>query len=253
MKSPQTTASRTKPAKALRTVPAPQLPAAPPAAAESPRDALVLSADPMAQREEIKHVFVNVVGGQIFAALLKPYVSFGPRGDDGHLATKAAKDFVSALKDSIRPRDVIEEMLIMQMAWTHARLARLVDRAPLQENRENVRIVHDACDRAAATFRRQMLALAEYRRPPRTDAFVAIHQANLANQQVVNNAQTPNTAGTVASNELGLPPAKALPPDAGGAEIASRVGTAECPLAVEHRPAVEQRQEPEPLQRPQAR
>ena len=89
----------------------------------------------------------------------------------------------------MKPRDVIEEMLIVQMAWTHARLARLSAVAMDQTQTQNVRVVNEAADRAANTFRRQMLALAEYRKPPRSDAFVAIKQANVAAQQVVQNLE----------------------------------------------------------------
>ena len=82
-----------------------------------------------------------------------------------------------------------EEMLVIQAAWTHARLARLSSIAHSQENRENLQAVHEACDRAANTFRRQMLALAEYRRPAQANSFVAIRQANVASQQVVQNVE----------------------------------------------------------------
>jgi hypothetical protein len=63
-------------------------------------------------------------------------------------------------------RDPLEEMLVVQALWTHTRLARLSSIANQQTNPNHLKVVNDACDRAANTFRRQMLALAEYRRPP---------------------------------------------------------------------------------------
>jgi hypothetical protein len=68
------------------------------------------------------------------------------------------------LFDRMQPRDPLEEMLIFQCLLTHARVAHLSNRACLSVNLEVVRITNEYADRAANTFRRQMLALAEYRR-----------------------------------------------------------------------------------------
>jgi hypothetical protein len=153
----------------------------------------------------------------------------------GSLAGESAALFVGNLLESMRPRDFLEQMLCLQAAWTHARLAHLSGMANQQTETKNVRVVHDACDRAANTFRRQMLALVEYRRPPRTDAFVAIKQANVANQQVVQNAEIRKTESANGSNEQGSAPPKALPPHADGVEFIA-TGRAEQPaVAVEHR------------------
>jgi hypothetical protein len=64
-------------------------------------------------------------------------------------AEKVAALFVEAIKESVQPRDAIEEMLVLQMAWTHARLARLSAIASQQTQTKNVQVLNDACDRAA--------------------------------------------------------------------------------------------------------
>src|SRR3712207_7603202 len=43
---------------------------------------------------------------------------------------------------------------------------------------DKLRVLNDACDRAANTFRRQAQALADYRNPRRGDTFIAAKQAD---------------------------------------------------------------------------
>jgi hypothetical protein len=151
----------------------------------------------------------------------------------------AALEFIAALRESVQPRDAVEEMLVMQMAWTHARMAKLLSLATSQEATVNVRVVNEACDRAANTFRRLMLALADYRRPPRSDAFVAIKQANVAGQQVVHNHAANNSEiGEVSgvSNEQGFARQAKLPAVAEGLSETQDFGKAKSTMAVEHRP-----------------
>jgi hypothetical protein len=187
-----------------------------------------LPADPAAQRQAVRDLFVNTVGANVLSKQLQPFVSSA----DGKTDPAAAEMFVQAIRESVQPRDALEEMLVVQMAWTHARLSRLSAIASDQERRANVQVVHDACDRAANTFRRQMLTLAEYRRPAPAGSFVAIKQANLANQQVVQNVECPNR---IASNEQGPAPA-ALPPVTKRFELSEDNGAAKQAVAAEHRP-----------------
>ena len=66
---------------------------------------------------------------------------------------------------------------------------------------KSIRTIHEYADRASNTFRRLMLILAEYRKPPRVgDSFTAIGQANIAGQQVVVNGGQENGNAT---NEQG--------------------------------------------------
>ena len=183
--------------------------------------------DPAGQRSAAKGVYLDRVAGMVVGRQLQPFVT-DTDGCDG------ARAFVAALRESVQPRDAVEEMLLFQMAWQHARLSRLSAISCQQENRENLRVVNDACDRAANTFRRQVLALAEYRRPARTDAFVAIKQANLANQQVVQNVENQISSASNATNEQGSIPAKAVPALAGGAVVAPEFGARGDAVAAQH-------------------
>jgi hypothetical protein len=191
---------------------------------------VILPIDPAAQRQAIKEVFLNVVGANVLSAQLRPFVS----DDANPTSSKGAELFIEAIRESVQPRDAIEEMLVVQMAWTHARLARLSAIAHNQEQRGNVQVVHDACDRAANTFRRQMLALAEYRRPPRQDAFVAIRQANVSGQQVVQNFTNAGAKGTIDANEQGCGLPQAVPALSAGAASPAGVGVPQPAVAVEH-------------------
>jgi hypothetical protein len=215
-------------------------PAALPKPAETPaqqqgqdkgRRSITLPADPAEQRLAVKDTYINVMGASVFGAQTRAYVS----DDSG----RVAETFIAAIRESVRPGDAIEEMLVVQMAWLHARVAKLSLLAMDQTQTNNVRVVNDACDRAANTFRRMMLALAAYRRPPQAAGFVAIRQANVANQQVVQNVDSQNPSPdfrkTVASNEQGSAPA-ALPPVAEGIELPAGDGAAKQAVAAQHRP-----------------
>lgn len=143
--------------------------------------------------EKLRDLHTNGYGGYIYGCVLKSV--FGE-------ASKSDPMLYSMLTmESLKPRDPLEEMLIIQALWHHARLAELTVNAPAQKNPEWFKLYHEAADRCANTFRRLMLTLAEYRRPHRGDNFTVVHagQANLANQQVVNQ---PISKGT-SSNEQG--------------------------------------------------
>jgi hypothetical protein len=196
-----------------------------------------------------KDIYLSMVGANVIADQMQYFVTTEGSTPD----YRSAAIFVAGIKESVQPRDAIEEMLLMQMAWTHARLARLSGIAHQQTATSNVRIVNDACDRAASTFRRQMLALAEYRRPARTDAFTVVKQLNAAQQQLVHNAQAENTAKPVASNELGSSTPAALPPHAEGSDLAARVGPPKQAVGVEYRTQDEGGEGPRQQERPQAR
>ena len=71
--------------------------------------------DPAAQRRAVKDTYINVMGASVFGAQTHAYVQDG--------SGKAAEMFMAAVLESVEPRDAIEEMLIVQMAWLHARMA----------------------------------------------------------------------------------------------------------------------------------
>ncbi len=110
---------------------------------------------------------------------------------------------VEDLLKRLKPRDPLEEMLVIQALWTHARLAKLSELAIMQTEIKQVQVVHDACDKAANTYRRHMLALADYRRPSRPGVFMPVSQLNAAGQQVVQNAENSKSEKRNATNEQG--------------------------------------------------
>src|SRR5271154_4008879 len=63
--------------------------------------------------------------------------------------TRNAGVFIRDLLEMMKPRDPFEEMLVLQAAWTHARLARLSTLATHEYNPDAIRIKNEACDRAA--------------------------------------------------------------------------------------------------------
>jgi hypothetical protein len=151
-------------------------------------------------------------------------------GKDATL-NKSVMPYVADLWARFSPRDPVEELLLSQMIQTHARLMYLNAFAQQQKHIKWAAMMHEAADRAANTFRRQMLALAEYRRPPRPKSFTAIGQANIAQQQIVQNGgvgagQNGNSENETATNEKGSTPRPALPADGGGAGVAARLDPA---------------------------
>jgi hypothetical protein len=155
--------------------------------------------------------------------------------------TAYARDVIAR----IAPQDPAEEMLAAQMLFAHARVTRLTELANRQTDVEGIRVVNEYADRASNTFRRLMLALAEYRRPPRSgDVFAVVKQANIAGQQVIQSHEKTTEKST---NEQGCDgaggPARILPaatpglpavPE--GARIAAFNGEAREAVGAVHRP-----------------
>lgn len=192
-----------------------------------------------------KSIYHNMVlGATVYCHQLKLFLP-----DAGSLS---GSEYVSQMVAEMKPRDPLEQMLIAQALWCHCRSARLSAIANEQTETANVRVVNDACDRASNSFRKLMLALAEYRRPPRTESFTVVKQANVAQQQVVNNAQNQILARPNPSNELEST-ASALLPDSGGLGIpaTSSVGTET--VAVEHRTQDQDGKVPKPDERKETR
>lgn len=180
-------------------------------------------------------------------------------GENGRLHASAhGRDVINRMA----PRDAAEEMLVAQLLFAHARVMRLTEMANRQTDIEAIRVYHEYADRASNTYRRLMLALAEYRQPPRTgDTFAVVKQANIAGQQVIQNHEI---ATTNATNEQGLRPntssdrsspanPAALPADTGRVSFpAFNSPTREAVEAV-HRPQNARRQDPFTSERDEAR
>jgi hypothetical protein len=203
----------------------------------------MLPRDPGAQRDAVKDAYINVLGAAVLGVQTRAYV----HDDSG----RTAETFLASLRESVQPRDAVEEMLLVELAWTHARLAALSAMAVQQTQTVNLKVINEACDRAANTFRRLMLALTDYRRPRQVPAFVAIKQANLANQQVVQNGQGPDFENNCRPNEQGSTPA--LPPVGQWPAFTAGGRPDEQTVASEHRPQDDGGQGQEQAERAQAR
>src|SRR5262249_7438177 len=128
----------------------------------------------------------------------------------------------------------MEEMLVMQALWTHARLARLTGLASQPHTPSDMSILNELCERAANTFRRQMLALSEYRNPRKGDSFIAVKQANLAQQQVVQNVENGKPQMGNTTNEQGSTGRKMLSAHEAGIEISAVEHLAKQAVAGQH-------------------
>jgi rubredoxin len=134
--------------------------------------------------------------GVIYGLTLAPML--GAKGEA--LACGYARDAI----DRMAPRDAAEEMLVTQLLLTHARVMHLSMLANNATQIDQMRTLHEYADRASNTYRRLMLALAEYRRPPRTgDTFAIVKQANIGGQQVIQNHEN---STRIATNEQGSLP-----------------------------------------------
>jgi len=142
----------------------------------------------------VRLVHGSVFGGAVYSGQIREAFNLEQLTDTAYL-------HVDAVVKSMKPRDALEEMLIVQALWTHARLAQLHQRATVRQTLDGSRTLHEAIDRAANTFRRQMLALNEYRNPRQGDSITLVKagQANLAHQQIVN----PGLGSEKGTNEQG--------------------------------------------------
>jgi len=195
---------------------------------------------------EIHHTFTLL-------ATLNRYQMEKIGGKVGNPIAESSAKFVCDLMERFKARDPIEEMLFSQMVLTYGRMAYLTAYADQQSNIKWATMMHEAADRAANTFRRQMLALAEYRRPLRANSFTAIGQANIAQQQVVQNRISENET-TNEQGSSGTPgTAKMLPPDGQGAASPAGSRAPGAAVAGEHGTEDGGREGAGERERPQAR
>ena len=161
---------------------------------------------------------------------------------EGMNAAQSAFTYAADVMDRMEPRDPMEEMLVSQAMCAHARVLRLTDLANRQTTLAGTKTVHEYADKASNTYRRLMLALAEYRKPPKAgDTYTAIQQANIAGQQVVMNDRNRNTTNeqgcsdghTQDDDARQAPPA--LPPLAGGAGVPACVRIPDEAMGAVHR------------------
>ena len=209
------------------------------AGAAKPGEVITLSGDPLELPRQAKALHLYGVGGMTIAAMADAGKFF--KANDKATGNMVAEAFLGELARSVKPRDAVEEMLVIQMAFVHQRVANLSLKAAEQELTRNVAVVNHALDQACNTFRRQMLALTEYRRRPQPNVFAPIRNANVAKQQVVQvrGGADEDSQHGFGANELGSRQAApaALPAVGRGPGVPAGVGAAAAAVGAEHGPA----------------
>ena len=190
--------------------------------------------------------------GTVYASAIRPLT--------GSAVDRQAILYAKDVLTRMAPRDAAEEMLVAQLLFAHARVMRLTEMSYKQTNVETISAVNECADRASNTYRRLMLALAEYRRPPRAgDTFAVVKQTNIAGQQVIQNHE--NSRQT-ASNEQGSspahgpasgPPPAALPADAGRFDVPAFLRPTGEAVEALHRPSDARGQGPVAVERDHSR
>jgi hypothetical protein len=102
------------------------------------------------------------------------------------------------------PDDLIDTLLTQQTMWLHARMGHLSHFASIQKNHRSMQMLHEAADRAAGACRRHLMALAEYRDPSRRK-FMAVKQANIAQQIVVTPRRKRGRPRKIRNDEVVMP------------------------------------------------
>ncbi len=189
-----------RPATNKQPPPAPADPARSMAPVTAPAGLVVrVTGDPNKEPHAAREIHRNAIAGAVYANAIKQRI--GAMLPDS--IAQSAMLYVDDLIERMSPRDPAEEMLVIQLVLTQARVLHLTDMANRQQGLEQIRTLHEYTDRASNTYRRLMLTLADYRRPPAATSFTAIRQANIAKQQVVQNHEN---FGTKATNEQGCTP-----------------------------------------------
>jgi hypothetical protein len=146
---------------------------------------------------------------------------------------KTAQAFTLDVAEQMKARDPLERMLIDQMIWTHVRIGRLSRLATQQNGLKQVQVVNEATDKALNAFRRQMLALQEYRSPRPAPSFTAISQQNIAlmNGSEPQKSQIKNVTNEKETGDV-TPQTKALPADTGSVGLPADLHPAHQAVAV---------------------
>lgn len=194
---------------------------------------LTLPGDPVTDKAAARKLHGPGIAGMVYGNAVAQRMNLLCGGFE---VSDSGGNYIADMLERMAPRDPLEEMLVVQAALAHARVLHLTEHANRQERLESIRTVNEYADRASNTYRRLMLALHEYRKPPRSgDTFTAIRQANIAGQQVVQNGEIP--ASRNATNEQRSEPAeppKALPAESGGLGVVAGLGNPREALGAVH-------------------
>jgi len=173
------------------------------------------------------------------------------------MAAVAARSF----QKQMRPKDALESLALTQAFMTHGRVAWLTKLAASQKDPQSLVTINEACDRASGTFVRLMRGISEYRQPKNLGTAISIGQANLAQQQVVQNIRKVRGKKNVDertrirrnSTEAGGKAAETLPAIEQGAAVAPDRRLANSPMGEEHRAKKPGRKGANQHERPQTR
>lgn len=202
--------------------------------------------DPAVGRQVHINALTSVVHSDGLAAMIAKRV-------EGIDLAQTSDAWTRDVFERMAPRDPAEEMLVAQLIFAHTRAMHLSHLATKQTQVDTIRTLNEYADRASNTYRRLMLALTEYRRPPK-GGDTHIKQANIAAQQVVLNAEGGSNGN--ATNQQGYGAAErpqSVPALSGGLGIAPGIGGPDAAVGPLHRPPDPRRQGPEPDERMAAR
>ncbi|MEM1331477.1 MAG: hypothetical protein AAGG07_13050 [Planctomycetota bacterium] len=134
-----------------------------------------LTADPSTDPSSARQIHTEAVSGVIYANVLGRSIqqAFGEFD-----LSPSAMCFVRDLVERLAPKDPLEEMLVVQALLAHARSMHLTTLSAAQADLDGIKTLNEYADRASNTYRRLMLALAEYRKPPQSRGFVHLDQAS---------------------------------------------------------------------------
>jgi hypothetical protein len=191
---------------------------------QPPSRTVQLSAFPQQQAAQAKDLHLYAVGGMIIGGIADGKGLL--KAPDRTAASVLAEAFLTELIRSVRPRDGVEEMLLIQMAMVHQRIGNLSHQAADQVLTKNVAVINQAVDGACNLFRRQMLALAECRRAtsPKHPASAPVHPVEDSRHE--NRANEQGSKGSATSAPV--------PTDTGGVGGSARGGAASSAVAMEH-------------------
>jgi hypothetical protein len=132
--------------------------------------------------------------------------------------------------EQMHPKDALESLALTQALLAHSRAAWLTKLLTNQSDVNSLGVISDACEHASSTFGRLMRAIAEYRRPAACAPTVSIAQANVANQQIIQNgakleAKNKNGERTRIGNPGAAVTTKVLPANAKGAAVPARLNS----------------------------
>jgi hypothetical protein len=150
----------------------------------------------------------------------------------------------------MRPRDALERLALTQVLMAHARTAWLTKVLVNQADPSHLAVISEATERTASTFARLMRAITDYRQP-RTS--VSIGQANLAQQQIVQNKVAREKENSKRTNFEVCRRAAPVQVDARRAALSSGDRQANATLATEHRRKNPSRKKPLGNERDEAR